>query len=57
MQLASGRRSFLQHTGAVAAFVTTTCEVVRNIAPAETTRGDAYWALGWPLEAPREGHR
>jgi len=55
MQLASGRRSFVRHTGAVAAFATTTCEADRNIAPSETTRG-AYWAVGCPLEAPKEGH-
>ena len=45
MQLATSRRSFLQQAGAVAAFATTTCDAVRNIARAETTSDEDYWEL------------
>jgi hypothetical protein len=45
MQLATSRRSFLQQAGAVAAFATTTCGAVRNIARVETASGEANWEL------------
>ena len=45
MQLATSRRSFLQQAGTVAAFTTTTCDAVRNIARAETTSDEDYWEL------------
>jgi hypothetical protein len=45
MQLATSRRSLLQQASAVAAFATTTCDAVRNIARAETASGEAYSEL------------
>lgn len=41
MPLATSRRSFLQQAGAVAAFATTACDAVRNIARAETAAAAA----------------
>jgi selenocysteine lyase/cysteine desulfurase len=45
MQLSTTRRSVLRQVGAVAAFASTTCGAIRNIARAETTDGEAYWEL------------
>ena len=45
MQLLTTRRSVLRQVGAVAAFASTTCGALRNIARAETTGGEAYWEL------------
>jgi selenocysteine lyase/cysteine desulfurase len=45
MPLATSRRSFLRQAGAVAAFATTACDAVRNVARAETAGGEAYWEL------------